>query len=834
MATNNSILHLLVYNNYYNRIIRRENNINDYSEYETYTPLVCNFNPADGINTQHTINIPYLANTPVIDYVVVEDATTQEISSRWFIVNAERQRGGQYILTLHRDLIADFYDSVVNATTYIERAMVNIGNPLIYNPENLSFNEIKRNEYLLRDSTGCPWIVGYLAQNAFKDKDAITINTTDTGLDAPPLVNYTYQEAREFGERGLFVVNDITYRVEGYSAIAPFPQTVYGFEAGATQAYTTRKKTDSDNFNVFFPVSAIGSIVDGQDTLAKFQDAINNSPDILDAAHTYIAGTLSQKYFTKNDIQKLIDTNEMLVRDANGAKYIMRITAKEEVSQRLSVINSDLYTQIRTAALTAEMITGSVSAHTNLNGISITAKYQIYDVSVSPYSAKTITTTIKNTNRTLNDAPYRMFCIPFAIDGDPVLGRNGWAEINNRGGLSVFRSNPEAGYNMAIKMAADLGANIYDLQLLPYCPCRDVVQSKNGLALKPGLNLYDYLAIDSNNTITANETIVSPIINTDGNTLESFILWCSESSMTFAINMPITVPNSAVDFKIEHETSFYRLTSPNYNGSFQFKATANNGVDFIEVNATYKPYQPYIQLAPNFKGLYGGDYNDARGLVCGGSFSMPTLSDAWENYQIQNKSYMDAFNRQVENMEINYDIQRQQQKAAGVINTISASIGGAAAGGITGSAGGPWGAVAGAVVGGASSAIASGVGASADLLYADRLQREAMSYTKDQFNLSLANIKALPYSLSRVSSFDINNKYFPFLEFYSSTDEEKEILREKIAYNSMTVGAIGKINDYIQATPTFISGQIIRFVDFAEDYHAAAEIANEIHKGVYI
>jgi len=129
-----------------------------------YDPLVCNFNPADGIDTEHIFNVPYIANTPTADYCVVAD-TQNRIMSRWFIVNAERERGGQYKLSLHRDLIVDFYDEVMAAPCFVERAVVPRNNLLIFQSEGMSFNQIKKNEKLLRDQTGSGWYIGYIANN---------------------------------------------------------------------------------------------------------------------------------------------------------------------------------------------------------------------------------------------------------------------------------------------------------------------------------------------------------------------------------------------------------------------------------------------------------------------------------------------------------------------------------------------------------------------------------------------------------------------------------------------------------------------------------------------
>ena len=110
---------------------------------------------------------------------------------------------------------------------------------------------------------------------------------------------------------------------------------------------------------------------------------------------------------------------------------------------------------------------------------------------------------------------------------------------------------------------------------------------------------------------------------------------------------------------------------------------------------------------------------------------------------------------------------------------------------------------------------------------------EARDYAIDIHNYQLENIKALPSSLSKVDSFNNNNKVFPILEEYSCTDEEKEIFRDKIKYEGMTVNAIGKIIDYIGSEETFVKGKIIRLNDLDEDNHYAQEVINEIALGLY-
>lgn len=82
------------------------------------------------------------------------------------------------------------------------------------------------------------------------------------------------------------------------------------------------------------------------------------------------------------------------------------------------------------------------------------------------------------------------------------------------------------------------------------------------------------------------------------------------------------------DIKASNECDTYRLCSPNYNGVFEFSVAKNgNNVNGFHADCTYRPYNPYIYVHPNFSGLYKQNYEDARGLICGGEFSLGILND---------------------------------------------------------------------------------------------------------------------------------------------------------------------------------------------------------------
>ena len=210
----------------------------------------------------------------------------------------------------------------------------------------------------------------------------------------------------------------------------------------------------------------------------------------------------------------------------------------------------------------------------------------------------------------------------------------------------------------------------------------------------------------------------------------------------------------------------------------------------LNVDFTYLPYQPFIRIAPKFTGLYGSEYHDARGLILSGDFSLMYLSDAWVNYQTQNKNYQQIFNREIQTMEFQNNIANQNNRIQAIVGALSGATTGAMAGA---SVGGVAGGVIGGVVGGAASAI----GGYQDIKNTKALQAEAIDYKQDLFGYQLGNVKALPNSIAKSTAYNIINKIFPIIEFYDCTEEERTIVAKKIAWNGMTVMAIGRIADYI-------------------------------------
>ena len=180
---------------------------------------------------------------------------------------------------------------------------------------------------------------------------------------------------------------------------------------------------------------------------------------------------------------------------------------------------------------------------------------------------------------------------------------------------------------------------------------------------------------------------------------------------------------------------------------------------------------------------------------------MPQETSAWAQYELNNKNYQQMFDRQIQNLKVNQDVQRKQQ----VFNAVTGTIMGGAGGTLVGSKGGPAGMIAGGIAGSAASAI----GGALDVKYGDILRNEALDYTKDMFGYNLGNIQALPNGITKTSPLTANFKYFPFIEMYDCTEVEKQALRNKLKYNGMTIMRIGTLKEFY--TPgSYVKGKLIR------------------------
>lgn len=759
-------LYYLHYNNYYNRIIKKFDNLSDYIQspyYDNVATLNVAFNPNDGVNTEQIVNIPSREKTFTYDYAILAEGN--EIISRWFILDAKRLRNGQYKINLKRDLFADSLESILDAPAFIEKATLNDNDPLIFNKEDMTYNQIKKSETLLKDETGCAWIVGYLARNDAsgnrKDYNVSFNINTPIDISVNNINEWDYYDYLLTGNNKPFSSNwNISYGLS-YKNENSVTGKIYRFNKNGLINQGTSEYSYS---NLIYPT-----------------DFFDNYTELANALDQVIGNNVDIK--TDAQVVDFLNLNGQTIYDISQQKAYKIIVYNYNTSGTKYYIQRD-YPQLYN-------VFNSFVPNGNDRAYSFSYDCIGYGVRLEEISSAENYTLSITDRYTLNNAPYDMFCIPYT-DG---------FEIYKNGTLISNKSSKDIAFGTAMALSRiysnESAKFLYDLQLLPYCPIRYAIKEDGSFDIEDNDLGLTY--------IKQNDENVCPVLfaNTDSFTLN------------IMLENPIIINNT----KVESECDMYRLCSPNYNGVFEFNAAKNGGISYFNVDCTYKPYDPYIHLNPNFSKLYGQDFNDSRGLVVGGDFSLPQTTSAWESYQLSNKNFLNSFNRQITNMEVNNSLQLLKSKTEMALGTIGGGIGGFLSGGI---------------LGGALGATASAIGGAMDLAILETSQKEAIDYTKDQFGYNLGNIQALPQGVAKTTALVYNNKIFPFLEYYTCTDEEKTALENKIRYNGMTVMRIGTISEFKKDIITYIKGKFIRLENLNEDYHYVNELANEFNKGVFI
>lgn len=851
------------YNKYYNRIIKKLNSYADYkalitplgstpAQYKGFEFESVNFNWEDGVFAKHVINIPRNSNTfynyHEPDYLVLErsykdgDTPVTELS-RWFVLETTKIRGNQLEVSLRRDLLSDFYNEVLTAPVFIEKGNPGSGDPAIFNRESMTYNQIKQKEYKLnfdkRSGRGYGWIVGYIAKKDSNDDIGPCVGTAK-----PPQSIIAYNDLPQ-------KIKDLITAGEGY--LVYNDQYVMNFQAKITDDLGVKSQKcyliyhrEGTAGGVFrhYPTSYVEGVTDLGYPSATVSGTIRSGSynnDFTDyAAEKFLIAKDELSFQNKlntwfnslpdNDVifnDTMLENYKNIVYSRNNKIYILRfnpisgdpnVTQEYTLAQVKSQANdlcSFYKSFVENYLFPASWISENTQADNSKATVSFGKTKYHYSVYAEEVGYNAITTTISKHRNANLDAPYDLFCIPM----DRVnVKKSGQIELTCIGNIAL-----------AISQAISITGSslIYDIQILPYCPFEEVIDSSGDIDITGFTENYDY----------------DYILSTLDNSKLGIIIYPKTCRGTFDMSIPsgsevyqdcLAELNDPIEQKIKSETKVCRFVSPNFASTFDINVQKNAGITELNVDYFYKPYSPYIHVAPYFNYMYGFDFNDPKGLICSGEFSIATAQSQWETYQIQNKNFENIFNRQIQNLDVNNSIAYDQMRITGKIGVATAGLTGIAGGAIAGgTAGGPIGAAVGAVAGGIGSAIASGVGAKYDLEYLKKSQTEARSFAQDMYAYSLGNIQALPYSLTRVSTFTENNKVFPFIEFYDCTDEEKEALRNKIKYNGMTVMRIGRIIDFIGSNHKYVQGQLIRLEGVNEDSHVIAEIANEIKEGAY-
>lgn len=785
-------LYFLKHNNYYNRRYKPINSLTG-ATVLGYLYNVSNFDPADGVDT--TQETAYETFTDIPDYMLAMEG--EEIVSRWYVVEAKRIRGGKYRLDLHRDVIADYFADIENAPMFIEKGYVPYNNPLIFNKEQMSFNKVKKHEILLKDEYSCAWLVAYVATKIegqeFKPiEGSATDSDTPYDIEVPNNGDITSWEYYKYTTDAVGPGNEL------YSNTYNHKFHVYGVLADDAGVYkfTYNENTVVDGVHVVPQGTTCTGLYVGDKQLRKlYEDTYRTS---INSQVNGQLNTASTAYI--NNINAL--DGKIIRYYSGGYKYSrIYVKTKTEHYNETYVSAGALYNNMKAWV---EAAGGSNINNKTLSFETDVTRYYLELVDITQnISAKF---TFDTTKQRLADAPYYMVCMPY---GDFTL------HITEEGTTYNLPQTKEFAMDLMNSFVFNGQQWIYDYQLLPYCPINGLSASVD----EYGSDIY----VD-------NYTPASIMKVMDGVGLKSIVFLAKYSKFSTQINMAnkpaynylTKVETDSVERKVKNECDLVRISSPNGSNSFDFSPQMNDGFDYIQVDCTYKPYSPYIHVAPDFAGLYGDNFGDTRGLIVQGDFSLPTLTSQWKQYEINNKNYANVFDRETQSLEFREKYRRIEQGLSVGVSALTAGV----------SSGAMVGGGLGAAVGAVTGLLSAGAGI-ADYNISKQLYEEQMDYRKDMYNMNLENIQARPNGLAKTSAFTNNNKIYPFIEYYTATDVEKEALRNKIKYNGMTIGVIGKIMDYVGSTETYVKGSLITS-DISDDYHTVQAINNELNMGIRI
>lgn len=794
MALNN--IYLLKFNNYFNRRVKKLGSAGDYIAQAVFATRNTAFNYNDGVRAEQVIN-----SEVGCDYAVVTDPSDAVIVSRWFVMESQRLRNGQVRLSLYRDVIVDYYDKVIDSPCYIEKATLQPNDPFIFNPEGNGFNQIKTSETLLKDHYGVPWIIGYYNIGG----DSPTTVTGKTTADVGNIYE-TYDNLDAFHTKypvGPYN-NDINYIIEAE------------YTANYSQLLPIRHYQQLVHFEFLPDFVQTVSFSNTQVSSASYKLITNTaSPNTESVGKIYTPAAYSSVYNQINstikslkngvDYNNIIDISDKVFKIGNKY-YKCKTTIKNKYKLADFPINSGAYLILKNNFISNGYTWDETKPD---NPFAFQVNYDSISYELVETFGESITVTLDDTKNSLKDQPWKMFAIPY-----------GSYYLKDTNGEYYKVDGAEIALNLATDLAKTTSA-VYDVQILPYT-------IKNGFwgftePWHDGLPVFEFKGILDAQGQQTNKYEIEYFTTNAGP--KGFIWYPTTSSFRNTIKLanPVTITEP----KIQNECDMYRLVGPNYSGGFEFSAAKNGGISQFEINCTYLPVSPYIHINPTFSGLYGQDFDDARGLICQGNFSISTVSDAWKNYVIQNKNFNEMFNRELENMEVSRSIQKKQELANVIVGTLGGAVGGGTGGALVGGG-------IGAAIGGVAGGIASGIAGATDMKFSQQLYDESKSFKKDMRDYSLGNIRALPQTLSKTSAYNIDNKYFPFLEYYTCTDKEKQALRDQIKYTGMTVMRTGKISEFLQGDYSYVQGKMILLEEINDDTHLSTTIADEIMKGVYI
>lgn len=384
---------------------------------------------------------------------------------------------------------------------------------------------------------------------------------------------------------------------------------------------------------------------------------------------------------------------------------------------------------------------------------------------------------------------------------------------------------------VGVEIAVPLGETVYTLME----QITNNIISNTGTFLDaqiiPEVKGFDYTIDINNRVITINRfSAMDKFTNilfadSTGGTVQACLLPISDEvefsyTSTFKLSDLVNNYDASASKKLLECYKFY-LESPDRSTSakidlrkFIKKTTGEIALDSVSFTTKmlYQPFQSYMYVYPYQSGTYYAlNKEDGQYLLCGYNNQILRTSDAWINYLLNNKNYLNSFNLEVRDATVN-----------AIAGTIGSSISSAVTvGALTG--GGLHGAIAGGVTG-LATAVASGVESYMNI---DEM--------KKNFKWSCDNLQSQPQSVSKVSTFTPMNTIYPILSIYYNDEvvaDNYKLFKNYLKMNGFTINKIDTIKNHYTQDYQYVSAEIIKLDDFKGTAVELQEIQKEVSRGL--
>lgn len=791
------------------------------------------------------------------NYVLVYKGT--QLESRYFVTQFSAFRGdtqeedsAQFSVSLARDVLVDFADKYKDKQFKCTRGYLNDEewSPLLVQPEGISPNQIKVKQTNLRMWDGdTNWLTIFYDSKGVKKGSSEEYEPIELKFDYVPKSQYTLNQLQnDFKEVGIVVPDSGLFnKIIGTSGFAfenyNYKTVVQSYNSATITGETILFNNNSDiSANIRF----YGSGGTRNETFTA-----NNSQSV-----SSIYNKLNNQYGVDIDVTSLYNKyNNTIV--GNKICKVEIVDNRGGTGDELQVSNDDIKTILEFTQVSLRnhigglMDTGII---VNNYGTVKRAGNRVLNVSFQNVSVETYTMKLP-IGITLTEANVGCVSIPFGENTQLIVGENTYS-------LSVNTI-----FSLGNKGFTSVGSLIYDVQLLPYCPVNYLSSEHTNQEPTNDLTISDFSMLSS-----------VPIKNSkDEAVYYGFTIEASSGSMY--VKHPITSKN----LKMDSITKMYRLVSQNHQQAYEFNPVNNNGISYFFVEYTVKPNNTIFRICPIFNenSLNGGNYRDVRGLVWSSGFSLPQVKDQWVEYQLQNSTYQEMFDRSIEYESVTNSIRNTQAWTSlaigGVTSIAQGAMGAGLAFGAYNKGMNIWNAKNAMFkdyvsknsyydsdgnqvlpkdfmlqslnlyaqkpsFGNTASSILAASGASglggvlsgiAGQIANQKLQREAIQYKKDQFALQNQAIQARPNTFASGTEYSILNAKKAYIEEYDCTPTEKSLIQYYLYMNSYAVNSLGLIEQFLRPSDmTMLQGSFWFFDDIP------AQIGNYINEqfstGVYI